>query len=149
MLVKGTQSMDDEHAIVCIERVGEVQSIFYESFNLTSLMLPLNLSCRTKYLIFLDRVFPKIICSVLASQWRHNGLDGVSNHQRLYCLLNLLSRHRQIKHQTPRHWPLWGEITGHRRIPRTGLVTRNMFPSDDVIMLSLAWKFRYHHITYM
>ena len=25
----------------------------------------------------------------------------------------------QRKHQTPRHWPLWGEFTGDRWIPRT------------------------------
>ena len=32
-------------------------------------------------------------------QWRHNESDGVSNHQRLHCLLI---------------WPLCGEFTGHR-----------------------------------
>ena len=34
--------------------------------------------------------------------------------------------------KAPRHWPLCGEITGDRLIPRT--VTRQMCPFDDVIM---------------
>ena len=53
-------------------------------------------------------------------QWRHNELDGVSNHQPHDCLLNRLFK-AQIKEniKAPRHWPLWGEFTGDRRIPRT------------------------------
>ena len=52
-------------------------------------------------------------------QWRHNGRDGVSNHQPPHCLLNRLSNTDQRKHQAPRHWPLCGEFTGDRWIPRT------------------------------
>ena len=38
--------------------------------------------------------------------------------------------------KAPRHWPLCGEFTGDRWIPRTkGPVTRKMFPFDDVIMI--------------
>ena len=34
-----------------------------------------------------------------------------------------------------RHWPLWGEFTGDRWIPRKkGPLTRKMVPFDDVIM---------------
>ena len=42
----------------------------------------------------------------------------------------------QIKEniKAPRHWPLWGEFTSDRWIPHKGLVTRKMFPFDDVIM---------------
>ena len=43
----------------------------------------------------------------------------------------------QIKEniKAPRHWPLYGEFTGDRWIPRTKRpVTRKMFPFDDVIM---------------
>ena len=49
-------------------------------------------------------------------QWRHNGRNGVSNHKFHDCLLNV-----QIKGKIKalRHWPLWGEFTGHRWIPRT------------------------------
>ena len=35
---------------------------------------------------------PEILTLIL--QWRHNEHDGVSNHQRLYCLINRLFRHR-------------------------------------------------------
>ena len=34
---------------------------------------------------------------LLMSQWRHNGRDGVSNHQRLGYLLNCLFRRRSKK----------------------------------------------------
>ena len=43
----------------------------------------------------------------------------------------------QIKENiiAPRHWPLWGEFSGDRWIPRTkGPVMRKMFSFDDVIM---------------
>ena len=54
-------------------------------------------------------------------QWRHHERDGVSNHQPHDCLLNGLSYKAQIKEniKAPRHWPLRGEITGDRWIPRT------------------------------
>ena len=51
--------------------------------------------------------------------WRHNGWDGVSNHQPHDCLLNRLFRHRSKKTSAPPHWPLCGEFTGDRWIPRT------------------------------
>ena len=45
-------------------------------------------------------------------QWRHNGRDGVSNHQPYHCLLQPFIR-AQIKEniKAPRHWPLCGEFT--------------------------------------
>ena len=51
-----------------------------------------------------------------SSQWRHNERDGVSNRQPHECLFKA-----QIKEniKAPRHWPLWGEFTGDRWIPRT------------------------------
>ena len=49
-------------------------------------------------------------------QWGHNEHDGVSNHQRLDCLLSRLFR-----------WPV--------NSPHKGPVTRKMFPFGDVIML--------------
>ena len=53
-------------------------------------------------------------------QWRHNGCDGVSNHQPHGCLLSRLFN-AQIKEniKVPHHWPLCGEFTGDRWIPRT------------------------------
>ena len=56
----------------------------------------------------------------LEIQWRYNERDGVSNHQPHDCLPNRLFK-AQIKEniKAPRHWPLWGEFTGDRWIPRT------------------------------
>ena len=62
-----------------------------------------------------------ICCLVLhALQWRHNDLDDVSNHRPHDCLFNRLFK-TQIKEniKAPRHWPLGGEFTGDRWIPRT------------------------------
>ena len=46
-------------------------------------------------------------------RWRHNGRDGVSNHQP--------RDQAQIKEniKAPRHWPLCGKFTGDRWIPHT------------------------------
>ena len=51
-------------------------------------------------------------------QWRHNGHDSVSNHQPHHCFPFIQT---QIKENTKasRHWPLCGELTGNRWIPRT------------------------------
>ena len=50
-------------------------------------------------------------------RWRHNERNSVSNHQPHDCLLNRLFRRRSMK--APRYWPLCGEFTGDRWIPRT------------------------------
>ena len=54
-------------------------------------------------------------------QWRHNEHDGVLNHQRVYCLLNLLFRHRWKKTSKFRvtglckgNSPVTGEFTAQR-----------------------------------
>ena len=51
-------------------------------------------------------------------QWRRNGCRGVSNHQSHNCKLNRLLRCRSENIKAPRHWPLCGEFTGDRWIPR-------------------------------
>ena len=61
-------------------------------------------------------------------QWRHNGRDGVSNHQRIACLLNRLFRCRSKKTSKLCRW-----------IPLTKSQQRGkMFPFDDVIMYKKA-----------
>ena len=53
-------------------------------------------------------------------RWRQNGRDSVSNHQPHDYLLNRLFRRRPEKNiKAPRHWPLCGDITADRWIPRT------------------------------
>ena len=61
------------------------------------------------------------ILATFTLQWHHNGHDGVSNHQPLHCVLNRLFIRAKIKEniKAPRHWPLCGEFTGGRWIPRT------------------------------
>ena len=51
----------------------------------------------------------------------------------------------QIKEniKAPRHWPLCGELTGDRWIPRTKGQYRGMFPFDDVIMITTARLYPY------
>ena len=63
-------------------------------------------------------------------QWRYNEHDGVSNHQRLYCLLNRLFRHRSKKILKLRVTDICEGNSPHKRP-----VTRKLFPFDDVIML--------------
>ena len=72
---------------------------------------------------------------VVSLQWRHNGHDGVSNHQPHHCLLNCLFRRRSKKTSRLRvtglcagYSPLTGELPAQRP------VTRKIFPFDDVIM---------------
>ena len=57
--------------------------------------------------------------NVATLQWRHNERDGVSDHQHHDCLVHRLFK-AQIKEniKAPRHWPLCGEFTGPRWIPR-------------------------------
>ena len=75
-------------------------------------------------------------------QWRHNGRDGVSNHQPHHCLLNRLSGTAHRKHQSSaslafvrgiHRWP----VNSQHKWP----VTRKMFPFDDVIMTSFMLSY--------
>ena len=61
-----------------------------------------------------------MLIKVMALQAPHNERDGVSNHQPNDCYTQAFIK-AQIKDniKTPRHWPLWGEFTGDRWIPRT------------------------------
>ena len=71
-------------------------------------------------------------------QWRHNELDGVSNHRRPGCLLNHLSGRRSKK--TPK-LHVTGLCEGNHQwpmdFPHKGPVTRKIFAFDDVI---IPWK---------
>ena len=62
----------------------------------------------------LGDVISFLTCTVYSSslQWRHNGCDSVSNHQRLFTQPLIQT---QIKEniKAPRHLPLCGEFTAH------------------------------------
>ena len=67
--------------------------------------------------------------------WRHNDHAGVSHHQTHDCLLNRLFRRRSKKTSKLRVTGLCvGNSPGSGKSPHKGLVTRKMFPIDDVIM---------------
>ena len=68
-------------------------------------------------------------------QWRHNGYDGVSNHQPHDCLVNRLFRRRSKK------------TSMLRAIGLCAGIHRKMFPFDDVIMniFEIAMWFRLYH----
>ena len=74
--------------------------------------------------------------SMLSLQWRHNGHDGITIHQRLDCLLNCLPRHRSKK-TSKLH--VTGHCAGNSPEPVNSShkrpVTRKMYPFDDVIMI--------------
>ena len=68
-------------------------------------------------------------------QWRHNKRNGISNHQRLNCLVTHCSGTDQRKHQSPTSLVFVRGI--HRwwvASPNNGPVPRKRFPFDDVIM---------------
>ena len=61
-----------------------------------------------------------VFIAALSLLWRHNGYHGVSNHQPHDRLLNRPFRSQSKETSKPlRHWPLCGEFTGDRWIPRT------------------------------
>ena len=67
--------------------------------------------------------------------WRHNGRDGVSNHQPHDCLLNCLFRRRSKKISKLRVTGLCaGNSPQPVNSPHKWPVTRKMFPFGDVIM---------------
>ena len=83
------------------------------------------------------------LCVRFASlQWRHNGCDGVSNHQPHDCLLNRYSCGDKRKHQSSASLAfVWGIHRSPVNSPHKWPVRRKMFPFDDVIMFDsiLLW----------
>ena len=70
------------------------------------------------------------LLNTMTLQGRHNGHDGVSNHQPYHCLLNRLFMRRSKKTSKLRVTGLCEVNSSHK-----GPVTRKMFPFDDVIMM--------------
>ena len=52
-------------------------------------------------------------------RWRHNGRDSVSNHHLTIVDSTVIQTQIKENIKAPRHWPLCGEFTGDRWIPRT------------------------------
>ena len=78
-------------------------------------------------------------------QWRHNGSDGVPNHQPHNGLLNRLFRIRSKKTSKLRVTCRWSVNSPHK-----WPVTRKMFPFDDVIMnKNIMWSIMDTYETYV
>ena len=110
--------------IICLDSIPQKSDSF-------AIMIYSCISWLQRYLIF-------------ALQWRHNGHDGVSNHQPHHCLLNRLFGCRTKKHQSSASLAF---VRGIHREPVNSThkwpVTRKMFPFDDGIMGKLdSGKFR-------
>ena len=74
-----------------------------------------------------------MLCSL---QWRHNGRDGVSNHQPHHCLLNRLFKCRSKKTSKLRVTGLCaGNSPGTGEFPAQMTSNAEVFPFDSVIML--------------
>ena len=90
--------------------------------------------------VLYQRFYGSISSSSSTLQLRHNGQDGVSNHQPHDCLLNRLFKRRSKKTSKLRATGLRaGNSPGTGspvNSPHKGPVTRKMFPFDDVIMLA-------------
>ena len=78
-------------------------------------------------------------------RWRHNGRDGVSNHQPHDFTQPFIRAQIKVNIKAPRHGPLCGEVTGDLWIPRTNgqlrgkcfhLMTSSCFQS---IILMTRW----------
>ena len=76
--------------------------------------------------------------------WRHNGRDGVSNHQPHDCLLNRLFRRRSKQTSKLRVTGLCVGNSPHKRS-----VTRKMFPFDDVIMIIIILEIQLSNTFYV
>ena len=72
-------------------------------------------------------------------RWRHNGRNGVSNHQPYDCLLSPLFGHRSKKTSKLR---VTGLCAGTGEFPHKWPVTRKMFPFGDVIMSKVVRRYR-------
>ena len=100
----------------------------------------------SQFYITSDHDYWSLFCNIILSlHWRHNGHDGVSNHQPYGCLLNRLFRRRSKKTSKLRVTGLCaGNSPGPANSSHKGPVTRKIFPFDDVIMVLYLSQF---HIT--
>ena len=101
-----------------------------ESHESAAIILTIHLNC------IIRPPLSQFLCLLVYTlEWRYNECDGVSNHQRLGCLLKRMFRCRSKKTSKLRVTGLCEGI--HRwpvNSPHKGPVTRKMFPLDDVII---------------
>ena len=84
------------------------------------------------------------LISIHSLLWRHNGHDGVSNHQPHNCLLNRLFRRISKKTSKLRVTGfVWGIHRGLVNSRYKWPVTRKMFPFDDIVMWKMLFMTKY------
>ena len=87
-----------------------------------------------------DRIVVHMVWSTRESlQWRHNGRDGVSNHQPHDCLLNRLFRRKSTKTSKLRVTGLCAENS-----PWTGEFSAQMASNAENV--SISWR---HHVIWV
>ena len=105
------------------------------------------LKIETSIIFIQENAFENVSCKMsVALHWRHNGPNGVSNHQPHHCWLNRSFMHRPKNTSNSASLAFVQGI--HRspvNSPRKWPVTQKMFPFDDVIMkcrdsLSNRWN---------
>ena len=88
---------------------------------------------------FVKFCFTKFIMPILSLQWRHNGLDGVWNHQPHYCLLSRLFGRRSKKTSKLR-------VTGLCAGNSTGTGEFSAQVSSNAENASIWWL---HHVSFL
>ena len=119
---------------------GYKSSCWYKIYSLPMLMLNwrnvLKPAVGTFYRFYIHPMNWSWLSDTTSSRWPHNDHAGVSNHQPHGCSLDRLFKRKSKK--TPLKFRVTdlcaGNSLGPANSPHKRIVTRKMFPFDDVIM---------------
>ena len=78
---------------------------------------------------------------ILTLRWRYNARDGVSNHLRVDCLINLCSGADQIKHQNPEALAF---VRGIHQWPVDSIWRRHHDNNSWETLIYLSWRHIQH-----
>ena len=134
-------------AVMVIGSKAQLQSPNLDQFSINLESNQIELVNKAKYLGLLvkgdlswdDHILQLCMSMNYSLQWRHNGHDGVSNHQPHDCLLNRLFRRRSKKISKLR---VTGRCAGNS--PVTGEFNAQMASNAENV--SIWWR---HHATYI
>ena len=86
----------------------------------------------------------------IASQQRHDGHDGVSNHQPYDCILNRSGADERKRQSSVSLLFVRGVHRWPVNYPHKGPVMRKMFPFDDVITgFDIHWRWMFFIYSYL
>ena len=124
--------------LLCISPLCAISHLSWSILMQPQEMQSFSWSCWWLYpVLYKHQIYVRLVMWLTSLQWRHNGRDGVSNHQRLDCLLNRFYRRRSKKTSKLRDFER-GIHRGPVNSPHKWSVMRKMFPFDDVILLSFG-----------